>query len=255
MEKEAIEIKIETLQSNHLQNAEHYNCMNEVDELVQVYTPGVLDVEKEYAEFKKSFATEDDSFKIVRKSAVTKDISEADAHRDVVFSGFRTQVKGQKNHFDGLVAAAAYRVTVLLDSYGNLALETLDKETADIINLVQELKGKYSADIQLLGLTEWVNELEIRNQEFSTLMSQRFSEASEKATLVSLRIARGDTDVKCRAIVGRINAGIIFNGPEKYEAFVRDINVRFERYNNAIAQRKGRAKAKANKTGINENEE
>jgi hypothetical protein len=51
MEKEAIEIKIETLQSNHLQNAEHFNCMNEVDELVQVYTPGVLDVEKEYAEF------------------------------------------------------------------------------------------------------------------------------------------------------------------------------------------------------------
>jgi len=242
MGKKAIEIGVEIIQTNHLQNAEHYNCMNEVDELVQVYTPAFLNVEKEYAEFKKSFTSEDDSFKILRKSAITKDISEADVQRDIVFGGFRTQVKGQKNHFNVSVAEAAYRVTVLLDSYGNLARETLDKETADIINLLQELKGKYSADIQLLGLSDWVNELEIRNQEFSTLMTQRFSEESEKAALVRLRVARADTDVKCRAMVGCINAWITINGPEKYAAFVRDINVRIERYNNAIAQRKGRAK-------------
>jgi hypothetical protein len=247
------QIIIDVIKSSNLQNAEHFGFMNEVDELVQVHTPEALDVEKEYPEFKKSFTTEDDSFKIVRKSAVTKDVSGADVKRDVVFSGFRTQVKGLRNHFDDSVSSAAYRVTVLIDTYGNLSRETLDKETADIINLLQELKGKYSADIQLLGLTGWVNELEIRNQEFVALMTQRFTEESEKSAFTALRIARIDVDAKYRAMTGRINAGIIFNGPEKYAAFVNDINVRIARYNNTIAQRKGRAKA--NKAGKDETEQ
>jgi hypothetical protein len=251
MEKK--EVVIDSVQSSHLQNAEHFGLMNEVDELVQLYTPVALDIDKEYQEFKQSFITEDLSFKIVRKSAVTKDIREADTNRISVFSGFIAQVKGQKNHFDKAVSSAAYRVTVLTDTYGNLARETLDKKTADIINLIQELKGRYGYDIQLLGLTDWVNELEIRNQEFSSLMTQRFNEESEKSTYTSFRTSRNDTDVKYRAMIKRINAGIIVNGPEKYESFVNDINVRIERYNNAIAQRKGRAKA--NKAVKDENEQ
>jgi hypothetical protein len=53
-----------------------------------------------------------------------------------------------------------------------------------------------------------------------------------------------ETDKAYHAIANRINALIIIDGPDNYAVFVDKINAFIDKYNNIIAQRTGRAKAK-----------
>ena len=233
-------MKIKSIDLTRLHNAEHFQFCYEMNELIVKYTPTAIDAQTLYPAFEQAVTDEDQSFKIVQKSALSKEIELADKKRDTTFAGLRAQVKAQVKHFDADAAAAAYRLQVLFDAYGDIARKSLDQETADITNLVQDLNGKHKADVETIGFTSWVEQLDTENQSFDALMKQRFDEYAEKTAITRLRTARGATDDAYRAIVTRVNAGIVFNGEEKYRSFVLDLNVRIDRYNNVMAQRKGK---------------
>jgi hypothetical protein len=233
-------MKIKSIDLTRLQNAEHFQFCIEMNELIVKYTPTAIDIQTLYPAFEQAMADEDQSFKIVQKSALSKDIEQADKKRDTTFAGLRAQVKAQVKHFDADTAAAAYRLQVLFDAYGDVARKSLDQETADITNLVQDLNGKYKTEVETIGFVRWVEQLDTENKSFDTLMKQRFDEYADKSAITRLRTARGAADDAYRAIVARVNAGIVFNGEEKYRPFVLDLNVRIDRYNNTLAQRKGK---------------
>lgn len=227
-----------------MQNAEHFEFMTQTNELIPAETPVDLDVEVEYPVFKAALADEDRSFRIIAKSPLTQGIGQGDSERDGYLTGFGAQVKAALTHYDPEVADAAYRLKVLTDGYGRLASESYDRETAGIYNLVQDLRSaKYLPDVQKAGLETWVDKLEASNQAFDQMMKQRYSEQSEKDSITRLRAARLTTDEAYAAIRNKINAGIVFNGPAKYQAFVLELNTRIDRFNTAIAQRRGRAAA------------
>lgn len=233
-------MEINGLNLHNLQNGEHYEFMNETNKLIQRFTAEAIDAEALYPAFEAAFADEDRSFQIIQKSDKTRTVESADKTRDITLSGFNAQVKASLNHYEAASAEAAYRLKVLVDGYGNLQSMSYDKQTAGIVNLLQELQGKYAADVQLLNLTGYVARIEADNTAFINIMQERYTEQSEKAALTRLRTARLATDAAYNAIRNRINAGIIFNGDGKYEAFVLEMNTRVARFKNAVAQRKGR---------------
>jgi hypothetical protein len=169
-------------------------------------------------------------------------LEEADRHRDTVYTSFKAQVRVSGNHYDESIRESAYRILVYLDGYGKVPHHGRDKETAELYNIIEDLNDKYRSDIDNLHLTDWVREIENANQAYEALNANRAQESTEASTLTRLRQARAHTDEAYRVIVERINAGIIFNGLAKYEAFVYAINERINHYNTLIAQRKGRNK-------------
>ncbi len=239
------ELKIKNITLKNLQNAEHFELMSEVRSSIKACDPTKLDVASEYPVFEIAFDDEDKSFKIVSKSALTRSIEEEDRNRDALVKGMFAHVKSLSTHYDKKTVDAAYRIAVLCDSYGNLARESYDRETAGINNLLQDLAGeKYAEDVNIINLKEWTARLEKANKAFEAVMNQRYSEQSKKDELTRLRAARLATDDAYRAIRNKINAGIVFNGEEKYKAFVMELNARIDRFNDTLATRKGRADAK-----------
>ena len=57
----------------------------------------------------------------------------------------------------------------VFDAYGNLAAKPNNEETSGIYNLVQDLKGKYSPDIQKNGASYLVAELNGKNTTYNEL--------------------------------------------------------------------------------------
>lgn len=229
-----------------LQNAEHFGFMHEVHGQVMEVLPAAIDVEKEFATFDAALADEDNSFKIVTKSALTQKLELFDGDRDGIFTGMRGRVKSSLNHYDPETREAAYRLMVLIDGYGSLASESYDRETAGIYNLIKDQRSdKYSDDVDKLNIKDWVDKLEEANNAFEGVMRERYTEQLEKDSATRLRDARLNTDMAYAALRNKVNAGIIFNGPEKYEAFVRELNVRIARFKTTVAQRRGRSAAAA----------
>ncbi len=246
-------MEINSLNLPNLQNGEHFEFMDNVKQLILQCTPEVLDVVNEYSVFKEAMDDEDKSFNIIRKSADTRRIKQLDRSRDTILSGLQAQVKVYRYHYSEDFVKAAYRIEVLIGAYGYMQDMSYDQETANITNLLQDLfDDKYGKDVSLLGLGEWVRQLEAANNAFVEVMSRRNTEQAERNSFTRLRTARLTTDVAYQAIRNKINAGIIFNGKDKYESFVLLLNTYIARFKFTIAQRKGRAEAKKSEQ---ENEE
>ena len=241
-------MKIDYLDPTRLTNAQHLAYTSSFLDLLKSVIPTAIDLTVPMCvAMSDAVNTEDESFKIVVESIFTEQLSKCDHVRDYTYSGLKAQIKLFLNHFDDAFQSAAKRVEVELKPFGDINRLMYDAQTTSVVNVLQVMKGKLAGDIELLGLTRWVTELEEANNNFNTLFNDRFSEQKEKNALTRLREARTNTDAAYRAIVNRINAAIIFNGPEKYADFVAEVNLRVKYYKDAIAQSKGRAAAKKEK--------
>ncbi|MGC3979113.1 MAG: DUF6261 family protein [Paludibacteraceae bacterium] len=204
---------------------------------MEQHTPKVLNIEALFAIFRKLYADMDEAMEIIRKSASTEQITDADIARDETFRGFADAVKSAAKHFNTEKKAAAKRLQIIFDHYGNIARKPYDEETASIYNFLQEINAQ-KADVTLLGLTDWATQLETENNTFDTLMKARYDETTSKTTL-KMKQVRAETDRCYRDILDRLDALIIVNGETTYAPFVKDLAARVERFDNLLAQRKG----------------
>lgn len=232
-------MKILILRSSKLRNDEHFQFQTEFKELVEKYTPGTLNIEAAWAVFQPLYVNEGEALNVIRKSSVTDELADADQYRDSLYRGLNDTVKGATNHYDAAVKEAAIRVQILLDHFGNINIKSYDEQTAAITSLVNDLNNDYADDIATLGITGWVTELQNANNNFETLMKERYSEEAGK-THLSMKEVREQIDAAYRAITERIGALIIVNGEETYAGFVKDLNQRVEKYNKMLAKREGR---------------
>ena len=237
-------MKTSKIKLSFLHNEEHFQFHTEFVASVAQYGAQTLNIEAAVGSYTNYYNQENQALQVIRKSATTEQLASADAERDDIFRGMVDAVKSVQNHFNADKRAAANRIKVLLDQYGNVARKPYDDETAAITKMVQELNGTYLADANAIAITEWITELDARNKAFDTLMKSRYSEEASKTEL-QMREVRAEVDVAYRAIADRLDALMLINGTANYEAFVRELNARVDRYSSIIAQRKGR-NAKAN---------
>lgn len=235
-------MEIAKFKMNSLRNEEHYKFNLDFAGLVTQFTPETLGIQTLHPIWQAAFDTETATLNVVRASAFTSELYDADVARDGTFKGLAGTVKSALNHFEAGVKVAAARLEALLDTYGAIFAKPYDQETAAIIKLVSELEGSYAADVATLGIAGWVADLKAKNLAFDELKKSRYTENTTKPQQ-NLKLARIETDRAYRAIVKRVNALIEVNGAEVYAGFVAELNQRIENYRLVLAQRKGRKAA------------
>jgi len=242
-------MKITKIDLTKLHNGEHYQFQSEFQFLIAQTGAQVIHIETLFATFIPLFNNEAEALSLIQKSDITEQLHEVDMERNALFRGFSDAVKSACNHFIEAKSSAAKHFSILLEKYGNVAQKSYDQETADITNLVKEIVGTYLNDINLLGLMDWVSELNAKNQEFDTLMQKRYTQEADKTEL-RMKQVRTEVDAAYHDIVNQIDALILVNGSNAYQFFVHELNARVDKYNNIIAQRKGRNAKKADKTKV-----
>jgi predicted negative regulator of RcsB-dependent stress response len=233
-------MKIEKIRFPALRNEEHTQLMTDLVALLEQAGPAKLNVEQQVVALKQLLADENQALLVVRKSAMSDLLVDADIVRDDVFRGVADAVKSAINHFNPDKQAAAKRMAVVLGQYGNVAVKPYNDETMAISKLVAEANGALKADIALLGLADWMVELDNKNKAFDQLMKGRFTEESLKTDL-KMRQVRLQVDTALRQLIDRINALVLINGPVGYETLVAEMNARFDKLDLVLSQRQGRA--------------
>lgn len=242
-------MKTNKINLNLLRNEKHFQFHTEFKASVSKYGAQALNIEAAFVTYETLYPQEQEALQVIRRSATTEQLASTDAERDDIFRGFADAAKSMLNHFNPDKRQAAMRVKVVLDQYGNVARKPYDEETAAITKLVQEARGRLAGDISSLGLTDWLAELDSKNKAFDALMKSRYTEDAAKTEL-RMKEVRVEIDAVYRAMADRMDALMLINGVTPYEPFVRELNARVDRYNDTIAQRKGRnakeAQASAN---------
>jgi hypothetical protein len=232
--------------TNHTNNEEHLGFHTETNGLILSFEALNLKIVKPHQAYQAALDEEDEAYKKIRKSALTENISDADSLRDNLYIGIVETVRTALRHFREEVVAAAKRLIILFDTYGNVAKMSLAKESVAIDNIMQELEGKYAADVQTVGITEWVPELKKANSAVKTLLTARDDEKAAKTTL-DMKETRTKVDAAYRDIIVCIEASSIMGEEPVFDDFIHRLNIIIDRFNNAVAQREGKAKAKKEK--------
>ncbi len=223
-------MKIQSLSTHNMRNDAHFQFHTEFRDLVVQHNPLTLKVKPQFDGYLPLYNREDEALKKIVKSEFTAKIHEADKARDEIYLGMAETVTATLRHFNPNVRQAAERLKILFDTYGNVANKPLNEETSAIYNILQELKGKYTADVASVGLTQWVAELETRNQTFEGLVKERFDETAARTTDIVMKQARAQLDEVYKTIVERVNALAIVEGVAAYEAFIKTMNAVIAKY-------------------------
>lgn len=202
-----------------------------------------------YAVFMTHYALFDAALQKIVKSAITPLIREADAARDEIFRGMAEFNRAMCKHFDPAKRAAARRMRVVFDTYGDVASKSLNEETSAIYNLLQDLSSeKYAADVEAVGLDNWMSLLRTRNTDFNNLVRQRFQETGEKCD-VSLKAEREAIYAAYKNLVKRINALAEVEGDENYKAFIETMNAIVAKYKQKFPHSRNGGGAEEEETG------
>jgi hypothetical protein len=234
-------MKIKEFSLVRLYHEEHFQFFSSFRNLVLVFTALILKIELLFNLFLAAYENELLALDNVRKNSISDDLVEADNERDNLFHGMCDAVKSGLNHYNPEVRAAAKRLQIVLDTYGNLASKPYDTETGGLISLINDFTTIYAADVATVGLTGWVTELGLKNKAFDDLKNNRYSDKAVK-TILKMKEERAKVDTIYRDIRERINALIIVEGEANYAPFVNEMNTRIESYNNTIAIRRAKAK-------------
>ena len=231
-------MEITSIKLSRLRNSEHAEFLIEVDKLIANITPDQLGLTNLYAPYKSALTDEYEALNYIRKSAITKELEEADQPRDTLFRGLYDTVKGALNHFNADTRKAAAKVRVVLDNAGNVASLPFNEETITIRKIIAELNSNLAAEVATLNVGEWLTQLGSSNDAFDSLMHTRYTEDASKTEL-RMKPMRLVTDEAFGKIIKRINALIEVNGEANYTGFVSEINQRIEKYKYLIARHKG----------------
>ena len=232
-------MKIKVLSQSKMRNDEYFQYHTEFVELVIRAGADKLNIVHQFEAYMPLYARVDEALMKIMKSAYTAKIQQADKRRDTVFRGLVDKCRAAEKHFRAEAQQAAERLKILFNTYGNLAKRPINEQTSGVHNLVQELEGRFAADIQTVGVQEWVVELKDANNAFAELYRQRFDETTERTDVV-LRKARTELDAAYRTIIERINALVVVEGEQQWTDFIRSLNTVIDKYAVTIKQRAGR---------------
>lgn len=220
----------------------HVEYHGTVNKLLIKYSPSTLGIEMQYLAYKPKYDDEVSVLDLIRKSKYTRQIKDQDANRDTIYRGFCNAVKAGLSHYNADKKAAANRVDLTVQHYGNIARKPIDQKTAAIDDMLRELTDSNSDDIVILGLGEWLTHLNSENTTFRELMSARYKEAALRPT-INMKDARKAVDKTFRDILDMLDALILVNGAEEYKNFIQEMNAVSDRYKNQMSQSEGRRKA------------
>jgi hypothetical protein len=230
-------MKIKNVHLNNFRNNEHVQFQTRFKGLIERLSAMMLKIEALFNIYLLLYTQEIEAFDVIRKSDFVQLSEDADNLRDNTFRGMCNALESAHRHFRSEIRQAAVRLQVVFDYYGDLAKETREGETADMNKFIADLKGKYAADVAIVGLSEWVIELKINNDAFDQLKQNKTTEASVR-TQLKMKQERAKVDTAYSNITAQINALILVEGEANYAVVTNELNALIDEYNLIIAKRK-----------------
>lgn len=183
----------------------------------------------EYGQFVTLLTEEGDLINLIRKSLLTEQIAEADRRVDRCIVGMRALVTGALHHFNPDVVRAAQSLAMRFDAFGALTQQSYREESDLVRLLIADLQSSAYADqVTLVGLTDWVTELLLAENEFESLMQSRGDEYMGKPS-GTLQAVRTAIEAVYHTMTERINAAaLVGDSPAEINAFIERLNIDVE---------------------------
>lgn len=212
-----------------LNNGAHYNFIQAVLDWADENETIKAKIPSDIAALKAAFKKEGECIRTMKKSELTRLISENDALRDGSYSGYKSVVKSMLALPNGDIKSAAERLWNHLKDYNIHASDQLDNQTGLMTSFIDGLETKYKNEVATLGISTLVAAMKEANENVRTLIAERNTEQSKK-TPGATKAARAVTDEAYRMLVKKVKALALIEGDAPYLPFITALNAQITRY-------------------------
>ena len=229
--------EISDINIQRMNNGAHFTFVSNILARAEADTAVKEKASELVSNFKAAVTAEDEALKISQKSLLTDDIAKADNDRDALYAGYKKAVEGFLAMPVADMAQAAKVLSQHIKDYKINTAGQLDKETGLLVNFITDLVGKFSAQVNTLGLTAFVTNLKEANERVRTLTLQRTNEKMS-ITVGALKTARTASDDAYRALVKMVNALALVFGEKDYTSFIDYVNTEITHYKREVLNQK-----------------
>lgn len=223
-----------------MDNATLLSFMHNVDEkgLAENAAPMRTNLGEFWTPFHEAYLTYDRVFNPTRKSLETEDLKELDDARDNALGAYHEAVLGLQRNPNDSKRQAARQLNLNYDTYKPERSQEYMKETELIEQMTTDLRAsqQLAAAIQLLGLDDYLTDLEQKNQAFADMMKGRTAstEGQQKGAVAD---ARADLEKKYQLLRQMLNVASIYEGDTNYRPFLLAVNAEVEHYRQILARK------------------
>lgn len=235
---------IQSIDITKLRNAEYIQFSRDFLTVVALNNQATLKVVPEYTAFDAVIQVIEGVFKTDQGSNITPLIEALDIRRDVAIMGIYKCVDGFTHHYEPSKKQAADVLLNHLKVYGpagNITITALPAETAIVNSMVADLgtKAELKAALELLGLGDWVAELQSANEQLSQKYIERIVETGNANSNVikDKRLEANALYYELRNMVVA-QATVVKNAPPFSKA-IGELNAVVEQYNAVLVGRGG----------------
>ena len=238
MANESKVIQIDTIGLHSMTNDAHFMYMKDVENAMETdkVAKTMERIQANVAILKAAVDKEDEYLILSKKSQYTDQITAKDKERDSIFRGYRTAVKGLLRMPVADMAKAAADLWQHLKDYDIDPNMQLERETARIMNLVDDLDTKYAAQVRKLSLQPYVDALEAANGRVNELLATRTDESAQQIA-GALRKARLASDEAYLDTVRLINAMAVVGTEKSLTPLINYLNANIKRYKEQVMTR------------------
>jgi hypothetical protein len=136
-----------------LRNGEFLQFVTNFSTLVINNNPALLNVLKQYNDFKATIAALEQLFKLEHVNAISQQLLVLDERRDKAITGLRTVIEGYCYHFDPTIAQAAKILSSDLKRIGEgITQQNYQAKTASVNAVIFDYEAKPNWPLPLLPL-------------------------------------------------------------------------------------------------------
>lgn len=236
-------MNIQSMPKSKLRQNEWLDTCRAIESKINEAGAETLGVASTFATFQAKLQAYDESIVKLTKSLLTGQMKESDKERDNCQTGLLDQIRVNANHFNPTKREMGQRLLVIADRFRNTTQLSYNDQTGMVRNLIQALRtDDAAADVEGLGLTEWVDQLETINETCATLSNERRMEKGARNQPLKAKETRPELDKAYDALVDRLNALALVNGEEKYADLFVWWNAMIDEFRIAISLRSGKGK-------------
>lgn len=238
MANESKVIQIDTIGLHSMTNDAHFMYMKDVENAMETdkVAKTMERIQANVAILKAAVDKEDEYLILSKKSQYTDQITAKDKERDSIFRGYRTAVKGLLRMPVADMAKAAADLWQHLKDYDIDPNMQLERETARIMNLVDDLDTKYAAQVRKLSLQPYVDALKAANDKVNELLATRTDESAQQIA-GALQKARLASDEAYLDAVCLINAIVVVGTDKDLTPLINYLNANIKRYKQEVMKK------------------
>ncbi|MDR1644972.1 MAG: DUF6261 family protein [Tannerellaceae bacterium] len=195
-----------------LRNAEHFDLFERFASFFRGKTLHPVSLAPFCVTFLQSFDKEDLIYKRYLRKEDTMFVKDQHEKRKVAYMSLKRTAELGAYSDNAQLVAASESIMRVINNYSDAYYAPMTEATAQILNMIQDLKlPKYASAITLLGASDAIERLNTENEAFKDLYTNRALEWEGEKSEGSLTNARTQTEQDFSRLAEAINISYAFN--------------------------------------------